>query len=246
MIGQLTIVTGENAVAVAKEAAPWLPARYRQPVDPAAREHVQFMERLGWFVHAHYGKTLIVPEPTPYPFSNAFRRMLERLSLGYCVRVRGTLDELKASKADHDSAAIRAIDHGALGTLSADSILLVGDRPGPGWRQPRRPNWPFISSLNTGCSVWLTDQLEQAGVPESALCWTNAYNGDGTPRPAEWVLDTGFRMVVALGRHAATWCENNAIAEWSGGFQQVHHPQYWKRVHANKTYHLIKILRGNS
>lgn len=237
MIGNLTIVTGENAVHLAKAAELRLGGRYRNPVDPAQSQHVQFMERLGWFIAVHFGRNLIVPEPEPLNLPAAFIRMLDRLRLGYCARVADNFAALTASTPDPSSAPFRAVDFGALGNWRKDSIMLIGDRPGPGWRQPRRPNWPFVSSLPQGCSVWLADELEKAGIPESRLCWMNAFTGAGTPNSAKPVIDAGFSKVIALGRNAALWCEQNDV-----DFSQVHHPQYWVRSHRNKPYQLIKEL----
>jgi hypothetical protein len=117
--------------------------------------------------------------------------------------------------------------------------LLVGDRPGPGWRGARLPNWPFISALRTGCSGWLAQHLEDASVGEHQLYWINAMG----PGPAAEETDPAFldelrpRVVVALGRNAAAWCRTHC-----GAFEQVHHPSHWQRWHAGQRYMLGRLL----
>lgn len=128
-----------------------------------------------------------------------------------------------------------------LGTYRVGCTLLVGDRPGPGWARATLPSWPFVSALKTGCSGWLAEQLETAGIPEDRLYWINAYRYDGTPIKTTLLKDLQPARVVALGNNAATWCRANE--EVLGTFAEVHHPSYWKRFHSHQAYHLIKLLR---
>lgn len=128
------------------------------------------------------------------------------------------------------------------GAYGAGRVVLVGDRPGPGWGG-RMPNWPFISGLRTGCSAWLAEQLEAAGIGEEQLYWFNAYDQDGTPTDVRSVealplWRTTATLTVALGRNAARWCEASG---WR--YAEVHHPQFWKRFHARHSYRLVSVLR---
>jgi hypothetical protein len=46
------------------------------------------------------------------------------------------------------------------------------------------------------------------------------------------------RLVIALGEHAAKWCELNKVHH-----ERISHPQYWKRFNSKKIYPLIDILK---
>lgn len=125
-----------------------------------------------------------------------------------------------------------------LGTYAPGSVLLVGDRPGVGWSG--RLNWPFISGHRGGCSAWLCDQLEAGGIPETQLHWINAFDQLGAPTifDERMLKRLAPRIVVALGRHAARWCERLSVR-----VHEVHHPMHWKRFHNGQRYHLITILK---
>lgn len=135
-----------------------------------------------------------------------------------------------------------AARYGALGRWpeagAGPVVLLLGDRPGPGWQRAGRPSWPFISSLSTGCSSWLAELLEEHGIPEDALAWMNTYSVEGEPRGAEDVEAAPFRKVIALGRNAATWCSVNGVKH-----EEVHHPQYWKRYQHHNPYILPRLIK---
>lgn len=113
-------------------------------------------------------------------------------------------------------------------------VLLVGDRPSVG-RTAQLPNWPFISGIATGCSVWLTEKLEEYGIPESSLCWVNAFDRLGNPTDLREA--TRFPRVIALGRNAREALTGVVPCE------QAYHPQYWKRFHSRKPYQLIQLIR---
>lgn len=172
------------------------------------------------------------------------RRQAQRLALTYCARLGqgapAALAEALAPGADlflAPNASWQPPGPGLGAWAPGRVTLLVGDRPGPAWRS--RLNWPFISGLRSGCSAWLAGQLESAGVPEQQLYWVNAADQHGTPTDGTFVAALRPQLVVALGQHAATWCEAVCLA----GFEQVHHPQHWQRFHAGHKYRLTQLLR---
>lgn len=121
------------------------------------------------------------------------------------------------------------------------SILVVGDRPGP--CHPERGGdcgAPFVTFQRGGCSVWLSEQLEAAGIPESNLYFINAYSRDGATASPFFLSHLRPPLVVALGERAADWARTvaqvNAV--------EVPHPQYWRRFHAHddKSYPLIEEI----
>lgn len=116
------------------------------------------------------------------------------------------------------------------------SILLVGERPG-GAGGPHAP--AFCGTSPSGSSAWLAQRLEDAGIPESALYWVNAYADETDDQP----LRPGFvdalepKKIFLLGTAAAAWADDNRIEG-----VRMPHPQHWKRFHHNEPYQLIKEL----
>lgn len=219
-------------------------------------------------VAATSGRRTLLVEPRPLTLPAPAQRMLERVALGYGVRLYGSRPWL-APLAGHTPALGSPFRLGVLlpstldavwdqmgaflrhnpvpagyglgvwptGLASAPPVLLVGDRPSSKW-PASRPAWPFISAMRSGCSWWLAEQLERAGIPENRLFWVDSADRDGNPLrlPAEpW--QANFGGVFALGKNAAEWCWNNG---WR--FEQVHHPQFWHRFQPGKTYQLTKLL----
>ncbi len=180
-----------------------------------------FRARLFGFVRTWTdGKTRVLYDPAPPAYPTALRRMLERLTLGL--------------SADNEGPGV--------GQFKAPRVLLVGDRPGPGGGV-LAPNWPFISGLRTGCSAWLAEQLESAGVPESQLYWVNAFDARGKPTDGAFAARLGAPLVIALGTNAFTWCVTHIPMSHDYKVERVHHPQYWKRFHAKHTYRLTQLLK---
>lgn len=137
--------------------------------------------------------------------------------------------------------ALRPTNPGAgTGSWRVGGALLVGDRPNPNSAGRTFPGWPFISQLQEGCSRWLSEHLENAGVPETSLYWVNAFRSDGAAVPGlrGLVAQLKPRAIVALGNNAAEALEDADLE-----FSHVHHPAFWKRYHFKDTYVLGKRLR---
>jgi len=147
-----------------------------------------------------------------YNFPQPYRRMLERIELGL------------------RSAPAQFI--GQWPSMWKDGVvLLVGERPSA----LSLPNWPFISANHAGCAVWLSEQLENAGIPEANLCWVNAFNRQGELLDLSGISTFPFRRIIALGRQAS-----DALGKTY--HLRTHHPQYWKKVFPNRPYYLIKQI----
>lgn len=137
---------------------------------------------------------------------------------------------------------------GGTGSWRPGGVLLVGDRPNPRRWRPGTPSdlalsWPFISQTPGGCSAWLSERLEEAETPESELYWVNAFraSGEATCDLAELRSKLQPRLVVALGKQAAELLKQSGVAK----FEQVHHPQHWKRFHFSKPYRLVRVLQNS-
>jgi hypothetical protein len=123
------------------------------------------------------------------------------------------------------------------------SVLIVGDRPGPG--APTTPGYhhtPFYSIKH--CSGWLNALLEVEGIDESRLVWINSANKDGDEADFALVKKLKPMTIVALGGNAKKWLYKGFAASgletpcWS-----VYHPQYWKRFKNSYQYNLIPVLK---
>jgi hypothetical protein len=126
--------------------------------------------------------------------------------------------------------------------------VLIADKPGPG--RPKIPglnhdpafhHTPFCGYSHS--SLWLNQQLVQAGVDEEKLLWFNAEMADGSPLDPVHVLDLVPRnpRFIALGNNAVRWIEKHTPLRQ---YIKVHHPQFAKRFKSKEPYELIDILRG--
>lgn len=92
--------------------------------------------------------------------------------------------------------------------------------------------WPFASFADQGCSRWLTQQLENAGIPENQLFWFNA------DQPVDEIIKLiPDCHLVALGEKAAARVSPLRYDRFSRP-----HPQYWKRFRSDEMYPLIPLL----
>lgn len=123
-------------------------------------------------------------------------------------------------------------------TLRAyDSVLLVGDRPGPS--APKDIGYhhtPFYSTKH--CSGWLNTLLELEGIPEQKLVWVNSANEKGKFYSYDLIESLQPDVIIALGGNAREWIRKGPNQGWIATF----HPQYWKRFRSSERYELLDIL----
>lgn len=129
--------------------------------------------------------------------------------------------------------ALPPLNHGpGIGWHEEGVTLLIGERP----TEEAGHDYPFVHA--TGCSPWLAEQLDQAGVSERSLYWVNARDSRGRE------LDPGFLdvlkpgKIITLGEEAHRWAGNHNI---SGAV--VSHPQWHKRFRNKEPYPLMTFLR---
>lgn len=114
------------------------------------------------------------------------------------------------------------------------SVLLIGDEFS---HSNKNFHIPFMSFLNTGCSLWLANKLDQAGVNEEGLYWSNS-RLDGREISPEYIYKLNPRAVIALGSNASKWCRKHEIEHI-----ETTHPMYHKRFHHDEPYALIEYLK---
>lgn len=117
-------------------------------------------------------------------------------------------------------------------------VLLVGDKPNMKGHGAETIIVPFINFNGIGCSEWLAEQLEAAGVRESQLYWINAANARGEETDAAFIERLRPRAVVALGNAGAAWCEKHNVAH-----VKMPHPQHHKRFFHSSSYPAIRYLK---
>ena len=188
------------------------------------------------------GKLLL--EPADF---DEYRTVEARLGFVRCLAAMKLVEEGQTvylrGKCELPRPYERMLERVALGLRTAPApfignwvapVLLVGDRPSFG-KTGSLPNWPFISGIATGCSAWLAEKLEECGIPETALCWVNAYDRTGEKVDLSGI-DGRFKQVIALGKEA-----HLALGEVP--HLQTYHPQYWKRFHPKSPYYLMYQIK---
>lgn len=98
---------------------------------------------------------------------------------------------------------------------------------------------PFCAFSGAGCSLWLTQHLEDHGISESALGWVNADQLD----VSSLSQFQHVTHVVALGAIAASRCREVLAGEVSPVLHELPHPQAWKRFHHREPYALGPLLK---
>lgn len=147
---------------------------------------------------------------------------------------RGTGPGLRARI---ETARPRANGGPGIGDFARGATLLVGEQPNA--RRVSR-SLPFVDLRSRGgCSVWLAEQLAAETIPERGLYWINAKEVDGSWTDPAFLGALVPDRVVALGKVARRWC-----AEVAGvvGYQEVPHPQHWKRRRRRERYPLLDVL----
>jgi hypothetical protein len=98
--------------------------------------------------------------------------------------------------------------------------------------------WPFGALAGTGCSRWITERLDEAGVPERDLFWINQdAEGPVLTHTLGLVRESGGD-VIALGTKAAERLQDLSIP-----CERIPHPQGWKRIHYFDPYPLVSYLK---
>lgn len=117
-------------------------------------------------------------------------------------------------------------------------VLIVGDRPNTQKTGALKHRLPFISFYNTGCSMWLAKQLDEAEVPEEKLYWINSYDCNGVRTSDEFIKELKPKAVIALGEKAGAWCKDAKVK-----YETIRHPATQMLHHAKEDYRLKSVLR---
>jgi len=108
-----------------------------------------------------------------------------------------------------------------LGNTENLKYLIVGEQVNPKFRELY---WPFYEYKNS--SLYLTQCLQAAEIPEEGIMWCNAYNHDESINTnIEQIVDQYDPHVITLGGHAADAVANLGVIT----HKELPHPSYAKR-----------------
>jgi hypothetical protein len=96
--------------------------------------------------------------------------------------------------------------------------------------------WPFIG--RGGSSTWVTQQLENAEIPEHRLYWINARNADDKFVNPAFLERLQPNKIIALGEQATIWCRKVAKVP----YKSIPHPSFWLRFQRSQLYPLAGII----
>ena len=213
---------------------------YRQSVSRIWPEHQRMLERAALKARAVVVLCLPALKTALQAFLSGREEMMQ--SADQLRRVYGGyLDEFKTELPvityDWENNSYENLYHLLNRARSpAPRVVLLSDRANVRTHAQDIFQVPFVSFIGTGCSEWLSRQLDEAEIPEKYLMWLNAYSSSGDPLEAS-TLPAGV-PVFALGRNASKWCVDNQIAH-----RYFNHPQAHKRFASHEPYALIKELQ---
>lgn len=118
-----------------------------------------------------------------------------------------------------------------IGLFAPGNVLLVGEQINT---KRGKEGWPFVAPDSS--SLWLAEQLEQAGIPEHRLYWINSVTNH-TATDHRFIDELEPSMIVSLGGKADMWCRHHKLDH-----KNVTHPQWHKRFRHNEPYPLIEVL----
>lgn len=125
-----------------------------------------------------------------------------------------------------------------IGWYTPGSVLIVGEQCNDPVDAAHA--LPFVSTTMSGCSWWLAQQLERAGISERKMYWINARDQHGQWTSTDFLDSFEPRLTIALGRVAQQWCDAAGLHESS---IHIPHPQFWKRFRFNQPYPLMDVIR---
>jgi thymidylate kinase len=113
------------------------------------------------------------------------------------------------------------------------TIALVGESFGEPKNHDCLYQYPFVSFARAGCSSWVTEQLEVAGLAESHFMWANA----DMVYPGGHNVDS-VEHIIALGQAAHEQLEKMGYTHHTVG-----HPQHAKRFNHGQPYELVDLVK---
>lgn len=131
-----------------------------------------------------------------------------------------------------------------IGSIDAE-VLIIGDEFADHQECDPFYQWPFASFSNQGCSRWLATQLDKHQISERDLSWVNQDRLSKETLKAIIKSNHNIQSIVCLGDKA--W---NTVNAWAADenlmsirFEEVPHPQWWKRFNNSQPYSLISLLK---
>lgn len=261
----VTIFFGDHDTKqAAKEYARAVNTPFRAAPPLQREEYKDLIVRLNIFSECQMQEKSIVmfePASAEYQPHPTFARMLERVAMGSDTVVVTNEKELQwlgrwsrersvplyypLDKTHLAVTTLRSTIRNrstGIGNYTKGHALILGDRPAKRW-EGRRPNWLFVSTYLDGTPAWLTEQLEEAKIPETALYWINVQGANEEFIRPRFIDTLRPAKIIALGGVPSDWCKQHNIEERS--MTKVHtvpHPSYWSAYFPHRKYQLLDLL----
>lgn len=114
------------------------------------------------------------------------------------------------------------------GNLADADYLLVGDQINPKFRHFN--HWPFHD--DTASAFFITSILQELGVPEDKIAWSNANHGSESSAISKFLDHARGAKVIALGKEAAKGLQSMGITP----VFSIPHPSWAKRFNKRDEY----------
>ena len=119
------------------------------------------------------------------------------------------------------------------GHFKQGNVLIVADR----CNLSEQCEVPFAAK--NGSSMWLSNLLDESGIPEDKLYWANSFTHDGNKIDPCYIEILEPSKIFALGREAEKYLKDVSVIP----DESFPHPQYWKRFHYNSPYSFVSVLK---
>jgi len=119
------------------------------------------------------------------------------------------------------------------GHFKQGNVLIVADR----CNLSEQCEVPFAAK--NGSSMWLSNLLDESGIPENKLYWANSFTHDGNKVDPCYMEILEPSKIFALGREAEKYLKDVSVIP----DESFPHPQYWKRFHYNSPYSFVSVLK---
>ena len=142
-----------------------------------------------------------------------------------------------------DHAMSVSIENGASGggAFKEGNILMLCDKGPRANVRDSAVVIPFINFLdNDGPSRMITQALQNEGIEESDVYWSNTQNGRGQPTDPEFIERLKPSKIFALGNNAFTWALNNNVK-----VIKLPPPLHHMQNYPNEPYRIMESQYGN-
>ena len=182
-------------------------------------------------VALRYGATYFLTQKSASTISTQFCDFCDRPDVSVIHRKMASFDDIllqeRLLQATYPDSAFNPMTMNLSGNLSNSKFLLVGDQINPKFNHFE--HWPFHD--RSGSAFFITSVLNQLGVDETQLCWSNA-NAKDTQPLVRFMAERPEIISVALGHDA----ERGLIRIGIEPNYRIPHPSWVSRFNKRDEY----------